>query len=227
MTTIIYKNGKLYADSRVTYFRQEEDGTKVLDSVVNDVQKIIEPDNLYIGNRKVLALACAGDIAWTKYCTAMDQEAAKHGESLDILNKDFYSSMSLFAGFDTQMIAVTPSRVFLITFQFLNMTYQEVIPTSWIVIGSGVENIPNLGDTVLNVSAEIGMADAIMHDEGTGGPVSFWRYGRKGVRTLELNAEYSSFTRKMVRKLRTLRNIKDVCSIIKARIKVYPKAQYA
>lgn len=224
MTTIIYKTGRLYADRRVTFFR-DENGVDVKDSVTDEFGKIIEPKNLYIGTKKILALATAGDINWINYCNQMSAKAVECNEHLDIRSPEFTSSMLMWTKFNTQMIAVTATRVFLITLQGFSAKFEEFPLTSWFVIGTGIET-PGIGDTTLMVSPEVAMADAMAFDPMTGGDMDRWVYGRQGVVTVSLNSTYSKFTRKMMRGLKVMRDLKDVGQLIKARLKVYPRAAY-
>jgi hypothetical protein len=218
MTTIIFRAGKLYTDSRMTTYA---DGTQF-----NDIEKMYEPELMHIGQRKVLCLAACGDVALLKYIKLMDAELVKIQHNLDIMQPEFWAPIQEKLRDNCNIVAVTASRVFglSVTKDKVEIVYEEKAPLAVIVAGSGKE-VPGVFETAVTVSAELAMADAIAGDPQSGGPVVMWTYGKKGFRTLELSPA-KKFNRWMIQKLAGVVFWREMFSMVKARIRVYPKAEF-
>lgn len=219
MTTVIYRNGKLYADSRVTYHRNEN-GERVLDHVADDLTKIIEPTNLTVGDKKIHALAFAGDINLIKFAQEMDKVAQGFNEQVSIIDPSYYGPMLPHLNYDSQVLAVTTDAVYLISVTKDGITVSSTSPKGWFVFGTGVHT-PNLTETVLKLNAEVAMADIMAHDHNTGGLVQYWRYGNKGVSLLDLSHKTSKFDRFMMRRLRRVRDYIDATHVNQCMMSVY------
>jgi len=218
MTTIIYRAGKLYTDSRMTTYT---DGTQF-----NDIKKMYEPELMYIGNRKVLCLAVSGHTALLKYLKLMDAELVKIQHNADIMTPEFMAPIQGVLKEGCNIVAVTASRVFGITVtqEKVEIVYEEKPPRAIVVAGSG-KDVPGVFETAQSISAELAMAEAIAGDPYSGGPVNVWTYGKKGLRTLEVKTA-NKFDRWMTKKLAGFVFAREMVSLVQARIKVYPKEQF-
>lgn len=219
MTTVIYRNGKLYADSRVTYHRKEN-GEHVLHSVRDDFAKIIEPDHLNVGGAKVHALAFAGDINLIKYAQEIEKVAKQNDETVNMLDPAYYTPFLPYLQYDSQMLAVTTKAVYLLNLTKRGMTTSMTDPRGWFVFGTGT-NTPNLQETILKISAEVAMQDVLAYDKNTGGLVQFWKYGKKGITTLDLSHKTTKLDRFMLKLSRRIRDYRDATSVNVAMKNVY------
>jgi len=225
MTTIIYKNGTLFADRRQTVTRMK-DGKEMGVQHIDNMRKIVVPTNLYVGERKVLAFAAAGDSSWIKYTELMDKTCVEMGVRVNILDKDYIKPMADKTKYSTRMLAVTADSVVVMTLLGEEIEVQEYALTSYVIFGSGFDT-PGIVDTITKVSPEVAMADAIAFDPHSGGDVDRWMFGRDGIDTLTLNSVYSKFTRKMLSLTKTLSYIKDVWRIETTRQKMAQQIQTA
>lgn len=223
MTTIIYKAGRLYADSRITDVDPVTQEVKE-GSYDDECVKIFEPTHLYVGNRKVLAVALSGDFCMMQYTQMMNNACAEHNEYSDLLDVRFLQAVQPYIHHPTCMFIVTPSR----NFSIVLTPNQEPVWNNYKVIqsiqvGTGARFIKPL-DAHLDV--KLVMAEVFTRDIASGGNIKMWRYGTTGVREVPPPKHFLRLRRLVSYCTEMVADTIHFIQLVNARKNVYPKTQY-
>jgi hypothetical protein len=214
MTTIIYNAGKLFADSRVCQVTMHN-GVPTPGEYLDTLKKIYEPQHLRMGGRKILALTVCGQAGILELIKELDALAAKDQQIFDLGDGTVPAALMPHIQLETRIMMVTTHNVAVFSIGHGEASTQMFKLSSQLAMGSGVDKLPSLINTVRKVSSEVAMADAMAVDCMTGGPVSLWQYGSIGVRQLDLKRTYSKLDRYVMSWVQLGVTIRDVFKLVK------------
>lgn len=181
MTTIIWSEGKLLADTRITYLQQENGIYKKVSHSDQGV-KIFEPKNLKVGKDRILALAFTGDMRWGRVIPALDQDAGRQGGFYDLKQEALFSPLYEHAPdlLDSHMVIVTARRVYTLAITRDKEHWVGTYPFNSVVGGTAFTEAAKY----INRSSPFLVMEKLMQeDQFTGGDVMVWEYGKQGIRT--------------------------------------------
>jgi len=213
MTTIIYKAGKLYADSRITQVALK-DGEWVSESHSDTEVKIYEPRHLYMGGKRILAVGIAGLARMKQMLEGLDDIAEKSSGFFNMDDADVPAAIQAHLPFKSSLVMVTTANVFVIEATKEEYKVSKFNLAHYLATGSGVDKTPQIIETVKKVSPEVAMVDAMLADSATGGEVSVWQYGRTGIERYVPKRAYSKLDRYMTAWCHSIALVRDVTRMI-------------
>jgi hypothetical protein len=181
MTTIIWSEGKVLTDTRITYL-EKDNGTYKRISYSDEGVKIFEPKNLKVGKDRILALAFTGDMRWGRVIPALDRDAGLQSGFYDLKQPNLFSPMynQVLDMLDSHLIIVTARRVYTLAITRDKEHWCETYPYNNAVGGTAFREASKY---VHRLSPFLVMEKLMQEDQFTGGDVMVWEYGKQGIRT--------------------------------------------
>jgi len=202
MTTIVWAEGHLYTDSRVT-FGAGFNGKTHDDSFL----KIREPEHFFYNDERVLAFTAAGDARIFTFFDFLSEHCKKVNQKIDVTDFDMYTGLQVQKIACSMMFITEHSIISVIVDAFYQLHFKRHEKIMRVATGSGYEK---LGDLVFHgvLSGVDLMALAMAKDNQTGGPINVWSQDKGIVNNIPPVAHWDVMKKIMKHNVKlTLRNL--------------------
>jgi hypothetical protein len=184
MTTIIYNNGELIADSRISFPQARQGEVKRRDDFV----KIRTSERFIYKGEMVQAYAISGDAVAYTFFEFFEKYCGDHNHMVDLLDESLYVVL-IEKKIVFNMLVVTENHVGIVSLdEALKLCHQPFVKQARVAIGNGVLKIRRLlFSSTMTPRALIKLAS--MKDKFTGGTITSWT-ATTGIKTGEPMISY-------------------------------------